>query len=123
MATATKNQSTPEALTALLGEDAGVADVDDPNLIKSSRGRQEGADVIALRELVRESLNSGKAKVFSNITDDKKREEITRKIRAAGKGAAEDGGDVKMSTSYNRDKAMLFWGPAEVIDKLTGKNR
>lgn len=122
MATNVKT-STPD-LSSLLGIPVQMADADQANAseIRSSRGRQEGQDVVALRQILRESLESGKAKVFENVTDKKVRETLVRKIRQASKGAGVDGSDIKVSTSYNSTTGNLFWGPKTVIDKIVGRN-
>lgn len=120
---ATKTASTSD-LSELLGIPVEMSDADETNAseIRSSRGRSEGADVVALREVLRDSMNSGKAKVFENITDSKVKETLVRKVRQAGKGAGENGEDVKVSTSFNSATNKLFWGPKTVIDAITGKN-
>jgi hypothetical protein len=110
-------------LSALLGVSVTMEDVTSENAgqIKSSRGRQEGQDIVALRDVLRDSLKSGKAKVFTGITEDNVRDTLVRKVRQAGKGAGPDNSDVKVTTSYDRASGRLFWGPKEVIDRLTGK--
>lgn len=120
MATKTKNDD----LSALLGIPVTMGDADESvaNEIKSSRGRSEGQDVVALREILRESLETGKAKFFDGVSNDKVKETLVRKVRQAGKGAAADGGDIKVATSHNRETNRLFWGPKEVIDKITKKS-
>lgn len=118
-ATKTKND-----LSDLLGIPVQMDDVDasQASAIKSSRGRQEGEDIKALRDILRESMKSGKAKVFNGITDTHTKDTLVRKVRQAGNGAGEDGSDVKVSTSYNKANGQLFWGPKSVIDQITGKS-
>ena len=115
---------TPD-LSALLGISVSMEDVTAENAgqIKSSRGRQEGADVVALRAVLQESLSSGKAKVFTGITQDDIKDTLIRKVRQAGRNAGPNGTNVKVTTSYDRATGRLFWGPKDVIDNLTGKGK
>lgn len=110
-------------LSDLLGIPVEMGDVtaDQAADIRSSRGRQEGEDVQALREILQESMKSGKAKVFNGVTDTHTKDTLVRKVRQAGKGANSDGSDVKVSTSYNKASSQLFWGPKAVIDTIVGK--
>lgn len=124
----TDTEATPD-LSGLLGIAVTMEDVTTENAsqIRSARGRKEGEDVIALRQIVQESLTSGKAKVFTGIQNDKQKDTLTRKVRQAGKGAGPVDPstglvtDVEMATSFDKATGKLFWGPKVVIDQLTGK--
>lgn len=113
---------TPD-LSGLLGISVSMEDVttETAGQIRSSRGRQEGQDIVTLRNILQDSLKTNTAKAFTGVTDDTTKETLVRKVRQAGKKAGPNGSDVKVATSYDRNSGRLFWGPKSVIDSLMGK--
>lgn len=82
------------------------------------RGRGYDSDVVGIRAQLEACLTDGTARSFKNVSEEK-REEYARKIRSAGKMKGKP--EIKVGTRYDKANSKLIWGPAEVLDTLSGK--
>jgi len=114
MATATAKKSTDTPTTSILDNMELETELSTP-----IRGRGYSPDVIAIRAQLEASLTDGKARSFPNVPEDK-REEVARKIRAAG--AMKNHDPIKVSTRYVKATGKLIWGPASVLSALSSKS-
>jgi hypothetical protein len=117
MATTTKGND--KTLAQMLGVEGLDSVAPGSVQVKSRRGKQVGEDVLALREVLHNSIKSGQANAFSGVKTKEQRELITRKIRAAASGQGENGSNIKIATLWDSDKGVLYWGEKATVDNLT----
>lgn len=112
-------------LASLLG--VSVEDVNpETTRIQNARGRQKGADVLQLQQVLRECVKNNTAKVFTiDIEDEaeriKKRNSLISKVRSAAAKGNEDLTDLDVGTSWDGTNRRLYFGPQAAIDKMMGR--
>lgn len=117
MAAATKNKVNESTESSDLFADMSV----EKEITVPMRGRGYDPDTLRIREELEKALEEGTARSFHNCSDEKKREMLSRKIRTAGTQLA-GRPEIKVATRYDKASDKLYWGPAEVIEKLQKKS-